>query len=588
MNKEPETPIKKPIHPQKFYKDDIKIVDYRVIISLWNRQTGISSYLADISDISMSDIVITKERNMPDTCEFEIEYTQFKKFMKYEGNEPQNVLMPFLTEIRIERNFQTIFSGTLFHLSLGLGEVGNELLTLKCCSWGEHYEKRFVSEAFHGTYPSIAQQLVLAGQHELNWFDNYAWEYTDDYFQGWKWSNATDTNKAPARSAIKHWGGGIVLGSGQTIWTYSLQSDNHFGANRLELAPLYFSFWYKASSTGSLVLTLHGDTDGEIGTQLASYSANVSRATEWTKFVGTIPATTISQKIRWLKLRSAAGTMEISDLQLYTKPEQGDPYDLDISIGEFDAMGHKYDTGRVRHYHIQNIKDALHNVAKLANAIGPDGLPDTFEYEFDKNKKFNIKYKMGLPVADPYMAATYPGIIKSLNLERGLEDVFNVNYASAEEQKTYKNKEDEEETVVKKWAAAYSSAASMDRFGAQCQFNDYESVHSYDDLDGVASSDMQIYDEVQNVPEVEVDSNQYNLGNVALGDALIVTVLNDSMFEFINGTYRVYSVECSINRESVEHLKLTLVPPDLAGLQLISFPKQYKYLQNDVKRLMTR
>lgn len=589
MNDDPTTDTgKKPIHPAKFYKDDIKIVDYRVIISLWNRQTGISAYLADISDITMSDITITKERNMPDTCEFEIEYTQFKRFMKYEGNEPQNVLMPFLTEIRIERNFETIFAGTLFHLRVSLGEVGNETLTLKCCSWGEHFEKRFVSETFHGTYPSIAQQLVLAGQHELNWIDNYAFEYTDEHFQGWTWSNATEQNKAPAKSKTPHWGGGIQLGSGQSMWTYSMQSDNHFGENRMDIGPLYFSFWYKATSSGSLRLTLHGDNQGDIGTQVLSYNASVTYTSDWKQFVGTIPAANISQKIRWIKLQAAAGNMEISDLQLYTKPEQGDPYDLDISIGEFDPMGHKYDSSRVRHYHLQNVKDALHNVAKLSSALGPDGLPDTFEYEFDANKKFNIKYKLGLPVADPYMAATYPGIIKRLDLERGLEDVFNVNYASSEEEKTYKNKDGEEETVVKKWAGSYSGPFSMHRFGAQCQFNDYESVHSYDDLDNVAGSDLQVYDEVQNIPEVEVDSNQYNLGNIALGDAIIVTVLNDGLFEFVNGTYRIYSLECSINRESVEHLRLTLVPPNLAGLQLISFPKQYKYLTNDVKRLMTR
>lgn len=572
----------------RFYKDDINIPDYRILISLWDPVNNSSDFLADISDISMSDIVINKERNNPDSCEVTIEYTQFKERLKYEGSEPQNILMPYLTEIRVQRNFKTIFAGTLFHMSLALGEVGNELLTLKCCSWGAHYEKRFVSEAFYGSYPAIAQQMVLAGQHEMNWFDNYAWEYTDDYFQGWKWSNATEDNKAPARSVTPHWGGGIQLNSGQSIWTYSMQTDNHFGTDRMKLESLYFSFWYKASGNGSLRLSVHGDREGEIGTELFNYSATVTRATEWTKFEDTIPAHSISQKIRWLKLQAQAGNMEISDLQLYTKPENGDPYDLDIKIGKFEAMGHRFDNTRVRHFHIQNIKDGLNNIAKLSNALGYDGLPDTFEYEFDENKNFNIYYKQGLPVAEPHMSAIYPGVVKSLTLERGLEDIFNVNYASSEEQKTYKNSQGEEEMVIKKWTGSYSSPASMHRFGAQCQFNDYEAVHSFEDLDEAAGSDLQVFDEIQNIPEIQVDSNLYNLGNVALGDAITVTVLNDGLFEFVNGTYRIYSLESSINKESVETLSLTLVPPDLAGLQIISFPRQYKYLQNDVKRLMTR
>lgn len=561
--------------------------DYRIIITLWNRETGSSDVLADISDIAVNGIEITKERNMPDSCEITIEYTQFKERMKYEGSEPQNILMPYLTEVRVMRDFVPVFAGTLFHMSISLGEINSELLTLKCCSWGEHYEKRYVSEAFYGSYPSIGQQLVLAGQHEMNWFDNYAWEYSDDYFQGWKWSHTTEKEKAPPRATSPHWDGGIQLSAGQSIWTYSMQSDNHMGPNRMLIGPLYFSFWYKTGSAGSLVLSLHGDTEGDIGAQVGNFTANLNTATAWTKYEGTIPAQTISQKIRWLKLYTNTN-MEISDLNLYTKPKQGDAYDLDITIGAFEAMGHQYDNTRVRHYHTQKIKDALYNVAKLSNAEGNDGLPDTFEYEFDANKKFNIYYKQGLPAADPDLSATYPGVIKSLSVERGIEDVFNVNYASSEEEKTYKNSAGEEETITKKWASLYSSPSSMARFGAQCQFNDYESVHSYTDLEEVAGSDLQVFDEVQNIPEVQVDSNVWNLGNCHLGDGMMVKILQDSLFEFVNGTYRIYSIDCSVDQLNVETITLTLTPPDIAGLQMISFPKAYKYLQNDVKRLLTR
>lgn len=280
--------------------------------------------------------------------------------------------------------------------------------------------------------------------------------------------------------------------------------------------------------------------------------------------------------------------MEICDLQLYTIPENADPYDLDIKIGEFDPQGHTYDKTRVRHYHIQNIKSALHSVAKLASSLGPDGYPDTFEYEFDKDKNFNIKYQLGNNVADIGLAATYPGVIRSLELERGMEDLFNVNYASATEEKTYKHANGDEETVFKKWASSYAAPESMERFGAQCQFNDYENVHGFPDLDNAAGSDLNVFDEVQNIPEIKVDSNFYTLANVGLGDAIVVNVLNDRLFEFVNGTYRIYSLECSITAESVENITATLVPPDTVGLQLISFPQGYKYMQNDIKRLKLR
>lgn len=114
----------------------------------------------------------------------------------------------------------------------------------------------------------------------------------------------------------------------------------------------------------------------------------------------------------------------------------------------------------------------------------------------------------------------------------------------------------------------------------------FDAVHSYEDLDAVAGSDLNIFDEVQNIPEIEIDSNIYNMGNIHLGDAVIVNVLADQIFRFVNGTYRIYSIACNISKDSVEKVKITLVPPTVAGLQLISFPKQYKEIRNDLKRIM--
>lgn len=581
-----------------FSNDDIGIADFRILLKLWDREHQTSEFLVDISNLAYSDIRISKERNSPDTCVVTIEYTQFKEKLKYEGSEPQNILMPFLTEVVVQRNFETIFAGTLFHLNLQLGEVGKELVELKCCSWGEHFEKRYVSESFHGTYPQIARALVQAGQHELNWFDNYAFEYTEDYFQGWEWSGATDEQQSPPRSNPKHYDGGIYLTSGQYATTYSMTPNNTMaeGMDKYTLAPMYFSFWYRAnncSSGSSLRLTMAGDNENSYGTVRLTYNASISDRSEWTKFEGTIPSTNINEDIHWLRIQAINGNIDVSDLQLYTQPSNGDAYDLDINPnGKFEPADHNFDNSRIRHYHRQNIKDALYNLAKLSNSMGTnsttgDSEPDTFEYEFDEKKNFNIYYKQGLSIADPAFAATYPGIIKTLSIERGLEDISNINYSEATETKTIKDKNGNEQTITKNWNSAYSSGGSMSRFGAMVDFKSFESVHSYSDLNIVGGSELNIFDEVVNVPKINVDSNIYNTGNVFLGDTVIVNVLSDPLFNFINGTYRVYSFDVSINKDSVESMSLTLIPPDKAALQLISFPKDYKYIKNDLKRLST-
>ena len=580
-----------------FFNDDINIADFRILLYIWDREKQKSEFLVDISSLSTSNIHISKERNKPDTLTVTIEYTQFKNKLQYEGSEPQNILMPFLTEVKIQRNFETIFAGTLFHLNLRLGEIGREEVELKCCSWGEHFEKRYVSEGFKGTYPQIARQMVRAGQHELNWFDNYAFEYTDEYFQGWEWSAATDNNPNPPRSNPRHWEGGIYLTNGQYATTYSMTPNNTMAevANKYNLPQMYFSFYYRANncSSGScLRLRMAGDNNNAYGTTRLTFDAPVSNQTDWVKYEGTIPATNIVEDIHWLRIQAVNANIDFSDLQLYIKPTNGDAYDLDIDEnGVLDTQGHVFDNQRVRHYHRQNIKDALYNIAKLSNSMGTDSggnaEPDTFEYEFDENKKFNIYYKQGLNIADPAFSATYPGIIKSLSIERGLEDISNINYAEAQEQKTIKDKEGNEQTITKNWNSAYSSGGSMARFGAMADFKSFEAVHSYSDLNEVGGSELNIFDEVVDVPEIEVDSNIYNMGNVFLGDTIIVNVLSDPLFSFINGTYRVYSFEADISQDSVEKMRLTLLPPDRAAMQLISFPVDYKYIKNDLKRLST-
>lgn len=478
-----------------FFQDDIEIADFRILVNLWDRANGDSDYFLDISSLATSDIRIKKERNMPDTLELEIEYTQFKEKLNYEGSEPQNILMPFVTEFKIQRNFETIFAGTLFHLSLSLGAVGKELLTIKCCSWGQHYEKRYVSGAFVGTYPDIARSLVMTGQREMNWFDNYSFEYTDEYFRGWRWSHTdvleqayldavvarkaakqaldhatADTRTAlqaayntaqdresdaeiaynngqqPPRSAVPHWEGGIRLDAGQSIWTYSMQSCNTMGVDevsRMTLKPMTFKFYYKADTNGSVKLSAHADNEGEIGSEQWSQTITITEQNDWTAATVTIPSKTLTQEIHWLKITINDTNAEISDLDLWQTAEQGDAYDLDISLGTVVPLTHSWDNTRVRHYHLQNIKDALYNLAKLSNTMGTntetgEDEPDTFEYEFDENKKFNIYYQQGALIADPAFAAEYPGVIKSMTLERGLEEICNLSYASAEEEKTYK------------------------------------------------------------------------------------------------------------------------------------------------------
>ena len=203
--------------------NDIGTPDYRILVYLWDRDyvdpttgnKGESRFIVDISALATSDIHITKERNQPDSLEVTIEYTQFKEKLKKEGTMAKDVLMPWLTEIKIQRNFKTIFAGYLHSMSLSLGAVGREELNLKCFDWGNKLDKRLCSRGFRNmTYPEIAQALIMEAQHELNWIENYAFEYSDNetYFSEWVYNNNPDPDHKPARADDFWWGTSTKVG----------------------------------------------------------------------------------------------------------------------------------------------------------------------------------------------------------------------------------------------------------------------------------------------------------------------------------------------------------------------------------------
>lgn len=176
--------------------DDINIPNYQVLVFVWERKEDNARYfVSDISDLLCSAIEINKERNSPDTCSFSIEYVQLKERLKREKSYAQNVFRPWLTEIKIRRNFKTVFSGYLGTMRLSLSEIQKQTLTLNCFGWGKMLEKRYVSFGIgNKSYPEIAEQIITEAQHELNWIENYAFEASDDeaYLSGWAYNGSLE------------------------------------------------------------------------------------------------------------------------------------------------------------------------------------------------------------------------------------------------------------------------------------------------------------------------------------------------------------------------------------------------------------
>lgn len=580
--------------------DDINIPDYQVLLFLWDRQgneteKNTRNFVVDISNILVSSIQISKERNKPDNCAFEIEYEQFKQRLKNEGTYTQNVMKPWLTEIKITRNFQTVFSGYLSSMKLTLGEVGQQNLLLQAFDWSKMLEKRFVTVGYGDmSYPEIAQQLIMDAQHEINWIENYAFEASDEeaYFSGWAYNGNPDPDKdaRPKKSDDPKWNGGIHLNAGSVIQTATQ------GANDYNGETLKFSCWYKGSTT--LTLTTQTGVWGSL-TNISSKTITLPNVSAWTYFETNF--TMSSGNVTFLKIQTS-GACDLTELALYRDFIEGGIYDLGIRQGVIDTTdthGGKwpYRKDRIRHYHRQRVLDAIYNLSKL-QTDEEDG--DQFEYFIDENKKLNCYKYYGNPIADPAAALVYPGQIKTLSVQRDIEEVSNLIVGTADEDVSYKDAEGNERNYTRKWSAVAKDVSSItgsidplsgksgSNLGVLMDLKSYDGVDEQKDINAKVIGDLNSFGDIQEVPTLTIDSNVYNPSNIKLGDAVAIKVLDDELFTYINDVYRVYSYSLSVSPNSVEVMSIELITPSRFTIQLMTFVDKFKITADTVRRLQVK
>lgn len=177
---------------------DLKTASYS--IEIWrndNDTTKTPGFLADISDICVSDLTISKERNVPDSLAVEIEYTQFNRILKEQGLVSTDVIKPYLVDVIVKRNFEVVFSGTLMYAKLSLSSVRTQTLQLQAIGYEEFLAKRYINCSYGDmNYPEIARAMIYDAQHEMNWIENYDFHADDNNLQ----SNAYTVQGDPSAS----------------------------------------------------------------------------------------------------------------------------------------------------------------------------------------------------------------------------------------------------------------------------------------------------------------------------------------------------------------------------------------------------
>ena len=583
--------------------------------------------LADISNICISSLNLSKERNLPDTLSVDIEYIQFKKKLGAENTKISDVIKPYLVDIVVKRNFETIFSGTLMYAKVTLQAVGKQTLTLQAVGYGEQLAKRYINCSYGDmNYPQIARQILYDAQHEMNWIDNYDFlsdkidssdENDTSYFNGWYATDENNEAYVPVKttdtnSYLAHWkNGSIPLDGGCKFTCNKLSCATLEGVDQFHIGGdfggtqfLRLEFYHCTPELEEKEITLRFEIETDDNNSyyqsstltFKTYPSNEELGSRWTKFSADLNIGRLSGFVKRLIFTNNSDNLfYINDFNVYRPTDtayfgQSEAniattigYNLFLSTGYFDPLFNDkdyYSTDRIRHYHRQNAKEAIYNLSKLQD--------QNFEYIVDKDGKFIFKVAEGdLTVNN---VATYPGQISEVSIERDANILYNVGYAINTH--LYDNKDLETpsgQSFI--WTDITNGCAideeSIEKYKARVQMVQVDTT-TRREIESEAQGAIYASDEVQNVPTLIFDSNIYNPGNIHLGDAFGININIDELFDFINGEYRVYGYDLSLSQDHVESMDITLAIPTILQLQLMTFPVTMKNMINNIKRLQVK
>ena len=583
--------------------------------------------LVDISNLAVSTLNLTKERNLPDTLSVDIEYVQFKNKLEKENTKITDVLKPYLVDVVVRRNFEIIFSGILMYSKVTLQAVGKQTLTLQAIGYGEELAKRYINCSYGNmNYPQIARQIIYDAQHEMNWIDNYDFlrDQTDSsdendtsYFNGWYASDTENLSFIPVKGSDTsvyqaHWqNGAIAFDAGCTLKCFKLTCSKLTGGDRWGTAGnynqfLYLSFWHTTVSeqvSRTITMTVEFDTDGKdastntktFNISFTTQPSNNEAGSQWRKFEAYFNIGLLQGMVKHVTfINTSQYNFRINDFNLYRPSDEEHRrnetniaatagYDLNLEVGYFDDVFNDknlYPTNRVRHYHRQNAKEAIYNLAKLED--------QNFEYQVNKDGQFIMKQAEGDLVVKN--VATYPGQISEISIERDANTLYNVGCAINTH--LYDNKDLFEQfgqSFV--WADMTNGVAidedSVAKYKARVQMVEVDTT-TRREIEVEAQGAIHASDEIQDIPTLKFDSNIYNPGNIHIGDAFGINVNIDEVFNFINGEYRVYAYSLKLTQDHVESMDITLAIPNALQLQLMTFPVTMKNMMNNIKRIQVK
>lgn len=220
----------------------------------------------------------------------------------------------------------------------------------------------------------------------------------------------------------------------------------------------------------------------------------------------------------------------ILDTQAQANGDYGVTLDIDL------ASIHQLST-RVRNYDLQNVKDAIINLTKLEN--------DNFDFEFTYDKKFNVYNRIGSD--KPQIELAYPQNINSLSVLRDASTLANKIYGIG----SGIGEERIETTAIDTLSAlTYRVRERVELFN---------SVENITTLEENTFGVLQRYSSMYERPVIKFNTDNLDLDEITIGDAITIMVNNNALFDSINGLYRILQISLDVTIDLEENMSLSVV-----------------------------
>lgn len=500
---------------------ELKVVSYT--IEIWNWHTG--KYIADISKILTSELEIEWVLDDVESVSFSIDLVQFKKMCQLMGVEPQEVLTPYVHDIRIRRNGQYILGAQVVETNIQINNDSPSTIEVRATGFLNLFKDQYITEAWSGyTYAQIARKLIQGAQRPENLTKNPTADIDASYWLCPAGSMARTTVAADVHSG----NGAIRVTLASAGWLGSgTQIDMDSGKQ------IKVDVWVKGIS---------GQTISIRERSLVTISSNqktigtVSGNGSWQHFTANY-TTQFDNGYIYIEQQSST-KLCIDDCYIYLHDEyEQDLCDLNVSLG-FDTASTSQNDERQVDYQLQNIKDALINLTCMED--------DNFDFSFAPDRTFNCYERKGSDKLD--IEALYPGNVHSMKITRSASNLSNkiINIGSG--------------IGDERLQVTTSDTTSRQTYGTRESVVTRNNVQLTDTLYAQGMGDLRDRKDPTNLPKVTIRDGSINPSNIEVGDCIIVKVEGDEYLGTINGLYRVVQFEISVDLEAVETVNLTLEP----------------------------